>query len=262
MSYCYQIYSLNLYRFSESRVAVYLNQHYPELEASTDLLLATGSELTTLQTLQRSQVYHKLQSLEGDVRFPHRIVVATIIFIVGIGSWFTANQYSTSYQSTVTNHQSSNSSPSKQVEPQAPVIPKLSKLTVTIISPAYTQIRSTESNDPRLKVVEGSSAAWEIAFSGKAVNPTIIFSGKDSITLQQKNELYQLQRTLTEGGFYQLSWKDESGKSYQTDYYPIEVTKDEGPRIEVQNLAQFVELKLTDRLVVDLNAKPMKDAWL
>src|SRR6478736_2707963 len=60
----YQVYSLHLYQFSESRVAIYLNQHYPELEASTDLLLASGADLSTLQLIQKSQVYKTLQSIE------------------------------------------------------------------------------------------------------------------------------------------------------------------------------------------------------
>ncbi|HEY5822766.1 MAG TPA: hypothetical protein VIT44_00280 [Cyclobacteriaceae bacterium] len=257
----YQIISLHLYQFSESRVAVYLNQHYPELEASADLLLNTGTDLTTLQLIQKSQVFNKLQSIESDVKFPHRLLLALIIFVIGIVLWFTVNTYFTGSSSIYT-EQTTQSTQSTPVEAQATIIPKLSKLAININPPAYTQVRSTETTNPHLKVIEGSTVNWKFEFSGKPVEPTLVFSGKDSVLLQQKNGSYQLQRTLTEGGFYQLTWKEESGKAYQTDYYPIEIIKDEGPRIEVQNLAQFVELKLTDRLIVDLQANLSDDFGL
>jgi len=257
----FQVYSLHLYHFSESRVAVYLNQHYPELEASTDLLLTTGTDLTTLQLIQKSQVFNKLKSIESDVKFPHRLLLALIVFALAIALWFTVSNYFAD-SNAVNTGQTEQSNQSIPVEAQAPVIPKLSKLTINVNPPAYTQVRPTETTNPHLKVIEGSSVTWKVEFSGKPMEPTLVFSGKDSVLLQQKNETYQHQRTLTEGGFYQLTWKEESGKAYQTDYYPIEIIKDEGPRIEVQNLAQFVELKLTDRLIVDLQANLSDDFGL
>jgi hypothetical protein len=257
----FQVYSLHLYHFSESRVAVYLNQHYPELEASTDLLLTTGTDLTTLQLIQKSQVFHKLQSIESDVKFPHRLLLALIVCVAGIALWFAVSTYFTGSSATNTK-QTTQSNQSTPVDAQAPVIPKLSKLAINVNPPAYTQVRSVETTNPHLKVIEGSSVTWTFEFSGQPIEPTLVFSGKDSVLLKQKNESYQIQRTLAEGGFYQLTWKEESGKGYQTDYYPIEIIKDEGPHIEVQNPAQFVELKLTDRLIVDLQANLSDDFGL
>src|SRR4051794_15374176 len=50
----YRVASLNLYHFHESRITTYLNHHYPQLEASADLLLYHGEDLSTLQHLQKS----------------------------------------------------------------------------------------------------------------------------------------------------------------------------------------------------------------
>jgi hypothetical protein len=254
----YQVYALQLYPFSESRVAVYLNQHYPELEASTDLLL-TDNDLTTLQLIQRSQIYRKLQSLEKRIRFPHHLLLASGLFVVSIALWLSVKMY---YHPVASSIGTSGNSLPAVLEQKAVVIPGLDKLTIQITPPPYTQFKKTIVNDPHLKVIEGSSVQWQMEFSGQPHNPALIFSGKDTVDLQQKNQSYQFDRTIFEAGFYQLLWTDKENKVYQTDYYPIEVVKDEGPRIEVQGLNQFTELKLGDKLVINLKANLSDDFGL
>lgn len=254
--FIYQVYTLHLYKFSESRVAVYLNQHYPELEASTDLLLNESNELSILQVIQRSQVYRKLQSLEGTVKFPHRIAFASITFVIGIAFWLLISAFAD--PETSTNVDPANPTGEQAAKTETIIIPKLNKINVTVNPPAYTHLKTTQATTPQIKVVEGSVVTWKPDFKGTPLNLSIVLSGKDTIALKSQS----LQRMLTESGFYQLTWKDQFGKTYQTDYYPIEIIKDEAPRIEVVNLNQFIELKLTDKLSVDLKANLSDDFGL
>ncbi len=257
----YRVVSLNLYGFHESRIATYLNHHYPQLESSTDLLLHNTNELSALQHLQKSQVLQKLQSLEREIRFPNRLLTASVILLIGLSIAFAASRYDkpvSSNQSLEENPSSLSSSPEKN----EPAPTTLDKINITVNPPSYTQASVSSSSHLPLKIIEGSSVKWEFKFNGTPADLSLIFSGKDSVRLQSKKDIYAFQRTFIDGGFYQFTWKDQSNVIHQSDYYPIEVIKDEAPRIVVANLAQFIELKLTDKLVVDLKATLSDDFGL
>jgi len=254
-----RITSLSLYRLSEKRITSYLNHHYPQLEASADLLLYT-EDLSTLQHLQKSSVYQKLRSLEAEIHFPHHIRLAVVVLLAGIGIWVASGYY----QPTVTPHSvRKNNSPaiSSSDEKESAAV-TLNKISITVQPPAYTQAASATSTHLPLKVIEGSLVKWNFQFDGTPANLSLIFSGKDSVQLKSGRGTYTFQRTISDGGFYQFAWTDGGNKIHQSDYFPIEVIKDEAPRIAVENLAQFIELKLTDRLIIDLKATLSDDFGL
>jgi len=254
-----RIASLKLHQLAPGRVAIYLNQHYPELQASVDLLLSPKEDLTSLEGIQKLYAYQRLQSIEQQIKFPHHLLLATIVFFVGGSSLFLSSLHVTN--TTEINIQNSEVSHSKDSVKQ-PVIPALARQQVQITPPTYTQLKSMQSSNLHLRVVEGSLVKWIFELTGEPQDPLLIFSGKDSIKLKSNAGSFEFQKNLVEAGFYQLAWKDQQQKLYQTDYYPIEIIKDEGPKIEVTNLPQFVELKLTDRLIVDLKANLTDDFGL
>lgn len=251
---------LNLYGFTESRITTYLNHHYPQLEASTDLLL-NNDPLSTLQHLQKSTVYQKLQSIEDTIRFPHRLLLASLVLVTGILAGYVAMQLKTIHSAAGSVRENTLGGDADNKE--NPVITALSKTTVTVTPPAYTQKATITSSSLSLKVIEGSTVKWNFTFDGPPPRLSMIFSGKDSVQFTTPSgNSFTYQRTFTESGFYQYVWKDQSGADHPSDYYPIEIIKDEAPRIAVDHLAQFVELKLTDRLVIDLKATLSDDFGL
>ena len=255
-----RIISLNLLRFNEGRIVTYLNYHYPQLEASADLLSAESKELNSLQLFQRAKVYQTLSSLEKDIRFPHQFVFVGIAFSLTLGIWFTADLVDKS--SGPFSKQLENSLVGQNVKGAEKKIISLNKISVSVNPPSYTLRSSSISSNLPLKVIEGSLVTWNFQFNGSPRNVSLIFSGKDSVNLKSKKESFQFQRTFIDGGFYQFVWTDLENKKHQSDFYPIEVIKDEVPHIAVENLAQFIELKLTDRLVVDLKATLSDDFGL
>ena len=116
-------------------------------------------------------------------------------------------------------------------------------LSITIDPPAYTNLKSFRSNDFNLHFAEGSNIRWQIEFSGKPQEAKLLFSGKDSINVEAKN--YVAEKKFFESGFYQIQWSD-SNKTYQSDFYQLEVIKDQPPKVELKNLQQFTKLKYTD----------------
>ncbi|MBI3483513.1 MAG: tryptophan-rich sensory protein, partial [Bacteroidetes bacterium] len=61
--------------------------------------------------------------------------------------------------------------------------------------------------------------------------------------------------------FYQLQWADKN-KTYRSDFYKIEMVKDQSPKISIKNLDQFTRLKFTDKLTVELKSDLSDDYGL
>jgi hypothetical protein len=123
-------------------------------------------------------------------------------------------------------------------------------LSIVISPPPYTHLNSTESSDFNLTLPEGSSVKWIAKFSADPVNAKIFFSGKDSVTLvSQGLQRYSFERKIQESGFYQVQWTDHK-KIYRSDFYKIEIVKDQQPKIVIKDLNQFTKLKFNDPLDV------------
>jgi hypothetical protein len=255
-----RIFGLKLHRFNELRVAIFLNQHYPELEASTDLLLSKKN-LSTLEAIQKKNTYEKLNTLEKEIKLPNHLLFSLISVLVAVSVWWFASPWLPLVHDN--NKIEGSLSQKSAIFKSASYTPVgINKLTAIISSPAYTRIPPVTSVNPNLKLIEGGAVKWEIQFSGEPINPSIVLSGKDTLVLKRENQAYILSRTFNEAAFYQIAWSDSSKKSHQTDFYSIEIIKDEAPHIAVENLSQFIELKLSDRLAVDLKANLTDDFGL
>ncbi|NOS55343.1 MAG: tryptophan-rich sensory protein [Cyclobacteriaceae bacterium] len=134
-------------------------------------------------------------------------------------------------------------------------------LSITITPPSYTGLKSFVSSSPDLKMPEGSEATWSIKFSSEMEQPQILFSNKDSIKLIQTKEGYSQLAILKESGFYQIQWKHDQ-KLVRSDYFKIEIIKDELPKVAIDNLNQFTQFSLTDLLKVKVQATLQDDYGL
>jgi hypothetical protein len=245
-----RIIALRLYPLRLTRIATYLNQHYPECEASADLLIYPENELNSIQAIQKQRIHQRLLNLEHQIRFPHHLIIAAGAFVLCSFLMILSSSFKKVFISSTVD---SINSIATDDSVKNYTTTQLTKQHLHIAPPAYTQINSTTSVNPHLKVIEGSIVTWWFEFNNTPIEPILIFSGKDSVRLKGSNS-FSFRRSLTEAGFYQLSWKDQNQKVHHTDYYPIEILKDEAPKIEVLNLPQFLEFELSASLIVDLKA--------
>jgi hypothetical protein len=254
-----RIIRLQLLKFDELRVAIFLNQHYPQLEASADLLVLKN-DLSSLQQIQKESIYKKLASIEKDIRLPHHLVSSAVMATLCVSLWVFVNLKLPVLDKSKVVEQSTISSKLGKIVPYTPV--GLSKINLTINSPVYTKVLTSTTNNPNVKLIEGGSLKWKINFSGDPIDPSIVLSGKGTINLKNDSGSFTFSRSFTDEAFYQITWSDSTKKNYQTDFYSIEIIKDEAPHITVENLPQFIELKLSERMTVDLKANLTDDFGL
>jgi hypothetical protein len=242
----------NLHRISNYNFVQFVNMRYPDLQESADLLLQKENELTDLQHLQKKKVLQEFEKIYPTIKLPNQIGQAIGIFLVCVTAYVSLSGFAI----TSGKEQLANEKVQLQIKPldAAPKAVFIESLTISVKPPSYTNIEVFTSKTAALNFPEGSTVNWLAKFSGEITETKIIFSGRDSVRLKKSGELsYGINQTLTTSGFYQLQWRDQT-KTYRSDYYKIDVIKDQPPKITVSNLLQFTELTHSDKLSLDVKS--------
>ncbi len=253
-----RVFRYKLIRVSDQVLVRYLNSNYPSLEQSADLLLRDSSSLLELQAIQQQKIARQFDLIYPKVKIPHLLPRSIIVLIICTSIYF----ISTSFAPLVVKP---DSQPSLNLAPaliQNKIDdPEINFLAITITPPSYTGLKSFVAASPDLKIPEGSIVNWSIKFSAAVDQVQLLLSGKDSINLAKKNKSYSKDFVIKESGFYQIQWRKAS-KITRSDYYKIEISKDELPKIAIDNLSQFTQLSLVDRLKIQVQATLQDDYGL
>lgn len=252
---------LHLFKLNEYKVTVYLNQHFPSLQNSSDLLLKENEELTRLQQLQKIRTTQAFETLYPSIRLPHRLLQAIGILVISIIVSFTLTSFAPLLVHKESKTQSNGSTTNTSTAIVAPAQVKQTNITIT--PPAYTNLKAQHTTSWALSFAEGSTIQWTIEFTAGVKNPSLIFSGKENIPLKASDAgIYSLRKTITETGFYQLAWTTEQGETKHSDFYKLEVIKDLPPVITVHKLNQFTELEFSNSATVEVHATLSDDYGL
>jgi hypothetical protein len=252
---------LHLFKLNAYKVTVYLNQHFPSLQNSSDLLLKENEELTGLQQLQKIRTVQAFDALYPSIRLPHRLLQATGILAISMLASFTL----TSFAPMLT-HRGDKTAVNEDTKNPSAAIPapaQVKQTSITITPPAYTNLKTEHTESWALTFAEGSTIHWNIAFTAGVKNPSLIFSGKENIPLKASDAgTFSLQKKISETGFYQLAWTTDQGETKHSDFYKLEVIKDLPPVITVHKLNQFTELEFSNNATIDLQATLADDYGL
>lgn len=215
------------WQVSNTTVTNYLNQEYAALEDSSALLLKDSDALNILEQLQVQKISKQIETL--DVKSPYSKalyrtgVIALVALIVTFGLSKIAKQ---SYR----NIGAINLQPSAKIEV---ILPTIDKFTVNIQPPSYTNLPIRKQGSFNMQVPVGSKALWQITTNIKVASITITFNDSLMVLMQPSDAshtAWQLAKTITQSGFYQLNI---DGKL--SDLYQIETIKDALPIIAVSS---------------------------
>lgn len=242
---------LHIFSMQEQDLARYINQKYPAVENSADLLLCDDDTLSSLQRLQKIKTTDRLNSIYPEIRLPHHLGRAFGVFCVGLIVAIGLSSFSDNRKNKQQLSPPIKAGDSVTNNELASVIKSVS---ATISPPVYTGLPVKSGSKLTLSVPEGSSVMWDIVFQGKIKSSLLIFSGRDTIQLQQSGNSFMGSRSFMTSGFYQLAWINTNLSNHFSDYYKVDVIKDQPPSISVENLNQFTELTASDNLKIDLKS--------
>ena len=233
--------------FGEAEVARYLNQRFPDIEASADLLLRSEN-LSILQQLQQRKTGKLLDAIKDNVQFPTQIKKSMLAFAGGVSMLLLATFLLNPNHDTV-------SPLEKQVQKiNTTGAVHITQVTVIITPPTYTGLASTLSSDLNLKIPEGSRVRWEISFDGAIRSAYLMIAGRDSAAMNLSSGKRITESTLGASGFYQLQWTGLDGKVERSDFFKITTIADAPPQITIEKPTPYTEVKYSTAMKVPLRA--------
>jgi len=221
------------WKVTVSDVARFINQHFPELEESTELSLKPADSLNLLEQLQKQKVENILPQLSHPKAFHRRLKFAAIVLTVAFCLSFLLMKLS--FQAKHTNFytvKEAFNGTTQQQKPEA-ILPEIDHFNLKTIPPAYTGKSVREQEKFNLIAEDGATVNWEISTNKAVKQVSFIFNDKEKLLLKAANAdrtLWKTAKTVHVPGFYQVSLDGKISELYQ-----IEVIKDQPPVIRIQS---------------------------
>lgn len=241
---------LGLHSLSEASMAAFLNTQYAQLQGSTDLVLRSDHELSPLAKLQQFITIKKLEALTPDITFPGQLKNVSLVAMVTLAVCIFI-QFSTFTIPTFRGMPATGGEVPEEREVIKNLPAQITKANVVITPPGYTGIRGYASVDLNLRGPEKSNVTWSLTFSTPVQKVGLVVSSQDTLSFSYVTNQWKLASTLDRNGFYQLVWKDEA--VHTSDYYKIEILKDQPPTIKLSKLNQFTQVSYDAKPSIEAN---------
>lgn len=239
-----------------AKIEYFLNHHLEATEYSTGLISKPSTELSGIAQLQQHKVSQVVQRHVPTLRPPVNLKRAVLVLVICILLSLLAFQYGFSIPKST--------SPLSDVDRTITFVPldsaqmklappKIRSQNLTITYPAYTQVRPISTDEMSVKALEGSTLKWQLQFDGP-VTKVVLEHNDGAHLMSQRGTLYEYQMELTASGFYNFRFEAPDSTSYQSKLFFIELTEDEAPTIEIQNLKQFTSFEFEEDKTLDFAA--------
>lgn len=232
-----------------------LNQLYPQLQNSTDLILCETQHLSTLQQIQQFKVIEIIATHQDKLKLPNDLLKSAGLFFFCLISALLLMWSQSSLKTDLVTVIEQKNADQVNVSLRTPAIETIK---INITPPAYTQIKPYSSPLNNIVIPEESLIHYQIRFNQHVQVASIILSGKDSLQLKSKEEqVFEISFMMKQDAYFQLAWKNKSWQ--ESDLYAIRVTKDNSPVLTINNLQQFTEFTWEDSPQVMLSANLQDD---
>lgn len=237
------------WKFGTKEVCSYLDNAIKELENSTSLLFLNGEELSLLAKIQQFRIAETLIVKKKNIRLEHKLARSLVIALscVGLGLLLHYSGITASFRTTesiVLQKDAILFQPLDSLSREV-ITPVVQSQKVTIRYPVYTGNSASVTSNMNVKVLEGSSVNWAIAFN-QPIGKAMFQFAADETEMLLKNDVYTNRLKATNTGFYNLKFSDTLQNEYLSELYSFEVVKDETPEVNMKNLPQFSSFEVDE----------------
>ncbi|RYE20162.1 MAG: DUF4175 family protein, partial [Sphingobacteriaceae bacterium] len=227
-------FSINSYwKITISDVARYLNNVFPELEESTELVFKPNQSLNLLEKLQKQKVEMLIAGLPQPKAIYSRLIRATIIFAVLFGFSILASVLIHFKHLGFTPIKEAFSPTQKSTIKPEVILPEIDRFNLKITPPNYTGKSSREQEKFAVFAEDGAMVSWEISTNKAVKQVSLLFNDHEKLVLKAANSdgtEWKAAKIITKSGFYQVDLGSKISELYQ-----IEVIKDLPPVIRIQS---------------------------
>lgn len=235
----------------------FLNQSYPELEESSELVLKPVGTLNLLESLQLQKVEQALHQVPGTPQqFGRRLKQAGIFVVVALILSFALAKLPIHWHSAMGKLVTDTMGVSAKNLPPEKILPQIKTTSLTITPPAYTNRPGRKQDRFTLDVEEGATVKWNIQTNIDVKQISLIFNEHEVLKMQSGSDKsnWHLSKIITTPGFYQVS---VDGKL--SDLYPVTVIKDAPPVIKINTPKQYTHIDAGEAPKVAINASVNDD---
>ncbi|MET0637462.1 MAG: hypothetical protein ABWZ25_15630 [Chitinophagaceae bacterium] len=206
-------------RINNTTLSSYLNNTYPDLEESAQLLLIPEEDLGTLQRLQIEKTGAAIIHLPvpGIITRPIKngllaLLIATLLsgLLIALSYYFRTNPLPSVNSTSV-------ASVSKEIVPVS-----IRSHSIRIDPPVYTRKPVRKQDQFSLVVEEGSLVSWTIHTNRAVPSLQIVFNGNQVKFLKPSGDstTWILEQVIKTSGYYQVNPGTEASPLYKIDIVP------------------------------------------
>jgi hypothetical protein len=241
------------------KISAYLNQQYPELEQSADLLLKDPENLSRLAKIQQTKIANRVGTLSTVL--PRKWPIALCWF--GISALFAIALTNLPLSSESKNagglvSEQIQKSGMEEVLNQEP--PVLKNIEILVTPPAYTGLKQHKSSSENLNIPYYSKVQWTVEFSYAPDSVQLVLGSDQTINFtRKKSALYLASNRVSKNDFYFIKWKGAIGDWQSTDYFQIQVVQDKAPEININGLEPYASFPYDPEQAILLQAEVTDD---
>jgi hypothetical protein len=242
-----------IWKTTDLDVSRFVNNQYPELEESADLLLQNQVELSMLQQLQRSKIENILPNLPQPKEPVKKLYLGFAILLIALLISFGISKIPQADKTVLATQETKTSAP--VIKENIPA--EISDFSATIIPPAYTGKGERKQKQFTITAETGAKIDWKIATNIGIKKLKLIFNDNEIIPLKPVNPehtQWSYSKTINKSGFYQL---DLDGK--KSDLYQIEVIPDLPVSIRITQPKQHTTIDIGQPQKFTLNVSLTDD---
>lgn len=226
----------------------WLDQQYPSLEESSQLLLQYTEAKPTLQQLQQQRTLRALQQIKDPLQIRRRLRWPVGIAVIAMVTGLMVQHLPRSSK----NIQSSTQSDLPSPKPAEKHPPEIAGVQLSIHPPAYTNRPAREQSAFSVRAETGSVLNWTIKTNQPIVQLLIAFNGQKPLLLRRSASdslQWEYSYTTDSSGFYQLL---VAGKP--SDLYQLDIIPDLVPKIAVKSPKAVTIIDYGEPPIVDIVA--------
>ncbi|MGY3212650.1 DUF4175 family protein [Mucilaginibacter sp. HD30] len=232
------------WRITTASLTAFLDQTYPRLQESAELILRSPADLTLLQKLQLKRIEGGIAQIPSlPKEFLKRLKIASGYLLAAVIITFLMRFV------TVFGYATGDNIISSTPIVKEKVLPQIESIALIITPPVYTGKPKHKQDKFGFVAEEGSVIGWRISTNIPLKKLSLLFNNQEYITLKtnKNGDEWTGERLINKPGFYQVS---ADGKL--SDLYQVDIIKDNAPLVSIKSPKQYTFIDAGEALKVTL----------
>ncbi len=226
------LYRLLIKKIEAQDVVRFLNQSFPGLQESAQLILQPTDKLNSLEKLQLKKIEHIVSEPVLSPQLVKRRMKTAFIMLTA-GSLFALLIFIIPFPQAQFFDQKNNSQSALSSTKTETRLPEIKDVTIQITPPSYTRKPARKQDKLNIMAEQKAFVNWTITTTRSTKNVQIICNDKSILHLKALNKegtQWSANKQILQSGFYQLRIENKL-----SEFYQIDLIKDEPPVVIVQS---------------------------